>query len=152
MTPENKKFIDSIIPYCQSAHRQYGVPASVTIAQAILESNWGRSGLTIKANNLFGIKADKSWKGENIMMSTMECVKGNTIKVQAPFRKYPSLQDSINDHALFLKNNKRYQEAFLTHCSDDFCKAIAKAGYATDPLYSNKLIGLIKSYSLNQYD
>jgi flagellum-specific peptidoglycan hydrolase FlgJ len=148
----SKEFINSIAPGCQASHKKHGVPASVSIAQAILESAWGKSGLTVKANNLFGVKADNSWKGESVLMPTAEYHKGVRIIVKAPFRKYPTLSDSISDHALFLSNNKRYSLAFECKTGCDFAIAIAKAGYATDPKYSAKLISLINKYCLDEYD
>lgn len=152
MNSKNKAFLESLIPGAQAAHKEHDVPASVTLAQAILESAWGQSKLTLEGCNLFGIKADKSWHGESIMKPTTEYIKGKRITVQAPFRKYKSLADSIADHALFLRNNKRYSKAFECGNGCEFAEAIAKAGYATDPAYSALLIAIIKQHKLDQYD
>jgi len=148
----NSDFIASIAPGAKAAHIAHGVPASATMAQAILESGWGKSGLTTKACNLFGIKADSSWHGDSVLMPTTEYFKGVKTTVNAPFRKYATLADSIEDHALFLRNNKRYAPAFL--CSDGcgFAVSIARCGYATDPKYADLLKGLIKQHNLSQYD
>lgn len=152
MNAQNEAFITSLIPGAQSAHKSHGVPASVTIAQAILESSWGKSGLTAKARNLFGIKADPSWHGESVTMPTAEYHKSVRTVVDAPFRKYATLSDSINDHALFLRNNKRYAVAFECGTGCEFALKIALAGYATDPHYADLLIALIRQHSLDQYD
>lgn len=152
ISAKNKSFIDSIVPGAQLANEIHGVPASVTIAQAILESSWGNSGLTKDAFNLFGIKSSKGWTGGVIMKNTAEYVNGKRITVQAPFRSYDSLADSITDHALFLVKNKRYAAAFLCKDCYGFADAIAKAGYATDPAYSELLISLIKQHRLDRFD
>ena len=128
------------------------MPASVSIAQAILESEWGRSGLAKIAKNLFGIKADVSWMGPSRAMPTEEVRRGKTYKITAKFRAYRTFTDSINDHARFLSVNPRYHKAFLTTGGPNFAKEIAKAGYATDPDYAEKLVNLIRHYDLEKYD
>ncbi|MFZ2172342.1 MAG: glycoside hydrolase family 73 protein [Methylococcaceae bacterium] len=152
ISPKNKSFIDSIVPGAQLAHEIHGVPASVTIAQAILESSWGNSGLTKDAFNLFGIKASKGWAGGVIMKNTAEYVGGKRIIVQAPFRRYDSLAESIEDHAVFLVKNKRYAEAFKCKDGCSFATEVAKAGYATDMKYAELLISLIKQHHLDHFD
>ena len=84
MTPENTQFIHSLIPGAKATHKQYGIPASVTIAQAVLESGWGKSKLTKIANKLFGIKADRGWQGERCMMPTTEYVHGHKLIANPP--------------------------------------------------------------------
>jgi len=152
MTPQNQAFVNSLIPGAKAAHKAHGVPASVTIVQAILESGWGKSGLTVKACNLFGIKADSSWHGESVLMPTTEYHKGIKITVRAPFRKYTTLADSIDDHAVFLRGNKRYAGAFKCKDGLSFSDAIAKAGYATLPTYGQLLKNLIRQHELDRYD
>ncbi|MGZ5029025.1 MAG: glycoside hydrolase family 73 protein [Methylobacter sp.] len=152
MGAKNSEFIAAIIPGAKASHAAYGVPASVTMAQAILESGWGKSLLATCAHNLFGIKADSSWKGESVLLPTTEYFKGVKTIINAPFRKYETVADSIADHALFLKNNKRYAPAFKCTSGCDFAKAIAKAGYATDPNYAELLGALIRQHDFDQYD
>ena len=152
MIPENTKFIASLVSGAKATQKLYGVPASVTIAQAILESGWGKSGLTKKANNLFGIKADKSWKGEVCIMPTTEYFHGKKMTVNAPFRKYPTLADSLFDHGYFLKRNPRYKPAFKCANGPDFANKIAACNYATDPSYGDLLVVIIKHNHLEQYD
>ena len=152
MNEDNENFIRSLAPGARNAQEKYGVPASVTIAQAILESGWGKSGLTRTACNLFGIKADASWHGNKVNMPTLEYVHGNPVHVDAFFRKYGSLAESIEDHAKFLKENPRYSRCFQFKDGCVFSTVIAHCGYATDPHYVNLLISLIKQHSLADYD
>lgn len=149
MTKENQAFINSILKGAQDAHKKYGVFSSVTIAQAILESGWGKISIN---NNLFGIKADSSWKGKKSLVDTHEAHQVRRIPVKAWFRNYMSLDASILDHALFLASNPRYKPAFLCKNGCDFAKAIAKAGYATDPNYADLLISIIQHNNLERYD
>ena len=153
-------FINSAAPGAQTSQAATGVPASVTLAQAILESGWGVHHIGT-ANNYFGIKATR--KGTTVdygsvatgyvEVPTREVINGKDVMVQALFRSYASMADSFRDHGLFLKNNSRYATAF-THSSDgeQFARDVAAAGYATDPHYADALVGLIKKYNLAQYD
>ncbi len=129
-----------------------GVPASITLAQAALESGWGESALAKTGNNLFGIKADSLWRGQTLTMNTKEFIKGHWVVVPALWRKYPSWQSSIDDHAAFLKQNPRYKACFLCTTSPAFARALAQAGYATDPDYANKLIALMSKHQLQSFD
>lgn len=146
-------FLNSLRPGVFTTFRQYGILPSVTAAQAILESNWGRSSLARECRNLFGIKADRSWKCEKKAYSTKEYdKKGNLYTVVDYFRKYDSFEESLNDHGMFFHENKRYRDVIgLTNYKEQ-TKAIQIAGYATDPQYANKLIGLIEQNSLQFWD
>lgn len=146
-TPE--KFIDAIVPAAVRCMKHCGVPASVTIAQAILESAWGKS---VKGMNLFGIKADASWTGPIVTFPTHEVVSGKTIQINAKFRAYSSWDGSIEDHAKFLTENPRYKPAFEFKDGPNFARAIAKAGYATDPTYADKLIAIMRGRDLTAFD
>jgi flagellar protein FlgJ len=145
-------FIAAIAPAAQQCMFESDVPASVTIAQAILESAWGTSGLAVNGRNLFGIKADASWKGATITMPTAEYVNGQRVMVSAAFRSYPDWLGSIRDHAAFLTGNPRYAKAFEAANSEAFAQAIAAAGYATDPNYAGLLIQIMRGRNLAQYD
>ena len=152
-------FIARAARAARATAKEYGVPAAVTLAQAALESDWGRAHMG-DANNYFGIKAyDKGGvpqigpiaKGF-ITLPTREVVNGRSITVNARFRAYKSMADSFRDHANFLKVNSRYAPAFdHTDEPDAFARAIAKAGYATDPSYADKLIALMRQYELYAY-
>lgn len=147
-------FIDAVAPIAQETYKEYGVFPSITLAQAILESAWGKSGLSIQANNLFGIKADPSWQGEILELPTQEHVNGGIITIIARWRVYETWQGSIKDHGQFLKENSRYTEAgvFNSKSYIEQANTLQMAGYATDPSYAILLCNLIESYGLQKYD
>lgn len=126
--------------------RRHGIPASITLAQGILESGAGRGTLCVSANNHFGIKCHNDWTGDKIYHdddSAQEC-----------FRKYDEAAQSYNDHSLFLTTRGRYASLFRLE-KDDYsawAHGLKAAGYATDPKYPEKLIGLIERYELAKYD
>ena len=144
-------FLDRVAADAIKSQRQTGVPASVTMAQALLESGRGESGLAKKGNNFFGIKG-KGPAG-SVTMPTKEYLNGRWVTVNADFRKYNSPAESFTDHGKFLRKNSRYAPAFK-HMDDgkQFAREIHKAGYATDPGYANKLIGIMKEYGLERFD
>ena len=125
---------------------EYSIPASITLAQGILESGSGQSDLAVKSNNHFGIKCHKGWKGEKSYYDDDE--------ENECFRKYESASDSYLDHSLFLKNKPRYSELFSLKITDykGWAKGLKKAGYATDPNYANNLMRVIEKYYLYDYD
>jgi len=149
-----REFILSIAPGARQSQRKTGVPASVTLAQAILESDWGRSKLTREANNLFGIKAHREGGTAGIyQINTWEVYGGQNVTVFAAFKAYKSLADSITDHGWWFHDNNRYHGALRV--KDDpkaFAYAINAAGYATDPAYAPKLIQLMDRFNLYAYD
>lgn len=151
---EQRAFILKLVPIAQDNYNDYGIFPSVTIAQAIHESAWGKSDLSVKANNLFGVKADSSWKGQTIDMTTQEHINGSNITVMAKWRKYDSFEDSVKDHGKFLKENPRYEQSGVFKAKDykEQAYAIRMAGYATDPQYASLICNIIESYSLNIYD
>lgn len=151
---EQRAFILKLVPIAQDNYNEYGIFPSVTIAQAIHESAWGKSDLSVQANNLFGVKADENWKGETIEMPTKEYINGEEIIVIAKWRKYASFEDSIRDHGKFLKENSRYENAGVFKAKDykEQAYAIRMAGYATDPQYASLICNIIESYSLSIYD
>jgi hypothetical protein len=124
---------------------RYGIPASITLAQAILESGTGKSDLAKYANNHFGIKCTKDWKGKGYY-------KDDDAKDEC-FRVYNNPEESFKDHSQFLKR-KRYANLFELDKNDyeGWAKGLKDAGYATNPRYPQLLIGLIEKYNLNQYD
>jgi len=154
----NSEFVAMSVPGAQQGWREYGVPPSVTIGQAILESGWGRSSLSATDNNYFGIKCFDGVHGPlaNGCHSyvTSECTKaGSCYTTTATFRTYASATNSFRDHGRFLKVNSRYAPAFkYTRNANAFLQAIWKAGYATDPNYVSKVKALMSSYNLYQYD
>ncbi len=151
MTPS--EFLKELIPQAQKAQAQTGIATSAMMAQAILESNWGRSGLAQRAHNLFGIKADPSWTGPTIAMPTYEYENGSRIEVVAQWRSYPDWEASIEDHAKFLEENPRYAPALAVKDQpEQFCHQLQACGYATDPNYAALLISIIHGRNLTQYD
>ncbi len=124
---------------------QFGIPASITLAQGILESGAGRGTLAVQANNHFGIKCH-DWTGKKIFH--------DDDKKQECFRKYDNPEYSYRDHSIFLSNRGRYSFLFDLKKDDykKWARGLKKAGYATDPKYSQKLIDLIERYELYKYD
>ena len=130
----------------------------MTIAQAILESDWGRSKLAVQGNNLFGIKGN--YKGNSITVETKEYINGKWITVDAQFAKYPDQETSVEEHGVFFSSTK-WREDNYSHVfgETDYKKAVrailppkAKSGYATDNNYDTKIINIIEQYNLSQYD
>lgn len=149
-----QEFINAYKGYAIDTQNRYNVPASITMAQAIIESSWGESSLTKQANNFFGIKADTSWNGNFVVMQTREVFNGQSVMINSKFRKYSSPVDSFNDHAKFLIDNSRYANLFLIPITDykSWAKIIKADGYATGLNYSDSLINLIEVYKLDSLD
>jgi flagellar protein FlgJ len=156
LTPD--QFLKAAVPGAQKGWREYGVPASVTIAQAILESGWGRSSLSVTDSNYFGIKCQNGKYGSLAkgchVYNTSECdAAGKCFATTATFRIYASMANSYRDHGTFLRVNRRYKPAFgYTKDANKFIWQVWKAGYATDPNYFTKVTTLMASYHLYQYD
>lgn len=126
--------------------RTHGIPASITLAQGILESGAGKGKLALSANNHFGIKCHTGWTGES--------VKHDDDSAQECFRKYKHPSESYRDHSLFLTSRSRYASLFKLDKGDyeSWAKGLKAAGYATDVKYPAKLIGIIERFDLYQYD
>ncbi|GAA3161954.1 hypothetical protein GCM10010466_61200 [Planomonospora alba] len=150
------QFIRQVGPAARQSMLKTGVPASVTLAQAILESGWGKSTLAARDRNYFGIKCFGGPAGRAAGCRdypTTECGSGGCGKTTASFRTYRTAADSFADHGDFLVSNSRYRRAFAhTGDPDRFAREIAKAGYATDPAYPGKLIDLMRTHDLYRYD
>jgi hypothetical protein len=152
------QFIAAAVPGAQAGWREFGVPASVTLAQAILESGWGRSGLASVDKNYFGIKCFNGQFGAIAngchVYNTSECTTaGSCFSTTAAFRTYASQTNSFRDHGNFLKVNSRYAPAFAyTKDANKFIWNVWKAGYATDPNYYTKVTGIMAANGLYQYD
>ena len=150
--PRHKKYVDKVAAYiatyapiAQEEMALYKIPASITLAQGILESGSGESELTRKANNHFGIKCH-GWKGGGVYH--------DDDRAQECFRKYNHPKYSYRDHSLFLTERKRYAALFKLDPDDyvGWAKGLKAAGYATDRKYPDKLIDLIERYELYKYD
>lgn len=143
-----QEFINKLKNHAIKGWQEYKILPSLTIAQAILETGWGKSAL---GNNLFGIKADNSWVGKKQLVTTNEHVNGKTITIQAWFRDYNSIYESLEDRYKFLQA-KRYAKIIGEKDYKIACVEIQKAGYATDPQYPAKLIQIIEQYNLQNID
>ncbi|MAW30630.1 MAG: N-acetylmuramoyl-L-alanine amidase [Flavobacteriales bacterium] len=139
------EYIDNYSDLAIKEMNLYNIPASITLAQAILESGNGESRLAVEGKNHFGIKCH-NWKGNKIYADDDE--------KNECFRSYASVSQSYNDHSLFLIENKRYASLFLLNISDykAWAKGLKKAGYATNPKYDKLLIDLIEKYNLSKFD
>lgn len=142
-------FIALLLPAARRVHREHGIPASFTIAQAALESGWGSRA---PGNNLFGIKADRSWKGKTVDVPTHEYVAGQRVDLVAKFRAYANFDECIADRARFFKVNPRYEACFHETTGEGWARAAAAAGYATDPNYAKTLIAVMNGRRLQQFD
>jgi LysM repeat protein len=141
-----QEYIDQYKELAIKEMNRTGIPASITLAQGILESANGNSRLATKANNHFGIKCHSNWKGKTIR-------KDDDAKNEC-FRKYPSAYDSFIDHSDFLVRGQRYAFLFEYKTTDykKWAKGLKKAGYATSPTYATRLIQIIEDHQLYQYD
>ncbi len=145
LNPTYQAYIEKFHAIAIKQQKEHGIPASIILAQGLLESGAGRGILATEANNHFGIKCH-DWTGKKIY-------KDDDEKNEC-FRKYRHAEESYEDHSLFLVNRPRYSSLFLLNPTDyvSWAHGLKAAGYATDPAYAQKLINLIERYSLHQYD
>jgi len=146
ITNSTIKYINTYKNTAMESMRKYKIPASITLAQGILESSSGNSQLTRKSNNHFGIKCHKGWKGKRVYH--------DDDKKDDCFRVYKDPATSFKDHSLFLTGRTRYAKLFKLKKGDyvKWAKGLSEAGYATDRRYPAKLIALIEKYDLHKYD
>jgi len=139
-------YIKKFAPAAVKNMRFYKIPASITLAQGVLESGYGEGTLAKKANNHFGIKCHKGWKGKSIRHDDDE--------EDECFRSYKNPLKSYRDHSLFLVDRDRYSGLFKLKRKDykGWAKGLKAAGYATDPKYAEKLISLIERFNLTRFD
>ena len=150
MSTRTKTFIELISKDIGQLWSKFGVLPSVAMGQAILESGWGQSQLAMKYNNLFGIKG--TYNGNTAMMNTWEVYGGKKYNIVSGFRSYPSWSESILDYGVFLTVNSRYKKAIGLKNYKDQIREIHNSGYATDPDYATKVINIIETHKLYQYD
>jgi len=146
VTEKREQYIKKYRVLAISEMQRSGIPASITLAQACLESNNGMSILSRKSNNHFGIKCKSTWRGR-------KAYHDDDYKHEC-FRKYSSVKDSYKDHSDFLKKNSRYASLFILDINDykGWAYGLKRAGYATNPSYANSLIRIIEAYKLYKYD
>jgi len=145
-TASSRQYISQYKDLAVQEMNRTGIPASITLAQGILESNYGNSTLARKGNNHFGIKCHSDWRGDRIYH--------DDDRRQECFRKYNSVYDSYKDHSHFLTSSKRYTFLFEYDKTDykRWARGLKKAGYATSPTYASRLIELIERYQLYRFD
>ena len=139
-------YVKKYAPAATKNMRFFKIPASITLAQGILESGYGEGTLAKKANNHFGIKCHKEWKGKSITHDDDE--------KDECFRSYKNPLRSYRDHSLFLVDRDRYSSLFTLNRKDykGWAEGLKAAGYATDPKYADKLISLIERFNLTRFD
>jgi len=144
-------FVNRMGGSAQAASDASGVPAPLILAQAALESGWGKREIRAddgtQSFNLFGIKADRSWKGAVVETTTTEYVDGEPQKVRAKFRAYGSYDEAFTDYAKFITRNPRYANVLATDDPAEAAHGLQKAGYATDPQYGHKLVRIMQKFT-----
>ena len=144
-------FVDRMGASAQAASAASGVPAPLILAQAALESGWGKREIRAddgtQSFNLFGIKADRSWKGPVVETTTTEYVDGEPQRVRAKFRAYASYDEAFTDYAKFITRNPRYANVLAADTPAEAAHGLQKAGYATDPQYGQKLVRIMQKFS-----
>lgn len=148
------EFLQTMGPIAQADYSRTGVLASVTLAQAILESGWGKSGLTLQANNMFGIKCSTDWPPDKCGQwnTNEEYVPGNVTTITDGFKMYDSVEESVADHSELLTTSSRYNAILETDSYEEQITIIKNGGYATDSGYISKIIDLIETNHLDQWD
>lgn len=145
-TQQQKEFLSRIIPLAKADMKKTKILASLTIAQAILESGWGTSALARKSNNLFGIKGN----GKNY--KTFEYINGKRVDIVDSFKVYPDWETSVTDHSGLFLRLSRYQNLIGERDYKKACKKVYEDGYATAPNYTEALIKIIEQYKLYEHD
>ncbi|MCP4056154.1 MAG: flagellar assembly peptidoglycan hydrolase FlgJ, partial [Pseudoalteromonas sp.] len=148
-----EEFVSAVWEHAKTAAEKIGLNPAVMVAQAALETGWGKHIINKSdgnsSNNLFNIKSDKSWEGDKASKVTLEFEQGTPVKKQASFRAYDSIKESVNDFVDFLTQNPRYEEALQkTAQPNEFLDSLQKAGYATDPNYASKIKKVLNSSEL----
>ncbi len=148
-------FISQLLPFAKKAAQLMGVAPGLLIAQAALETGWGKSIHSKQgeatSNNLFGIKADTRWQGNKVTHSTIEFEQGMMKRLNQMFRAYESIKASFEDYVDFILTQPRYQKALsVSHEPEQYIQEIQDAGYATDPDYADKVLSIYKRESLDK--
>lgn len=151
-TTAAREFVDGIWPHAQRASRQTGIPAQFIVAQAALETGWGEKVLRHadgrSSHNLFNIKAGSGWQGESVTRRVTEFAGGRPYTEEARFRSYGSYGEAVEDYARLLKNSERYSDVLGQTSARGFARSLQQAGYATDPMYADKLTRIIGGTTL----
>ena len=149
-----RDFVNQVWPHAVEASRSTGIPPQFLVAHSALESGWGKSEIRnpdgSSAHNLFGIKAGKSWTGATVDTVTTEYVDGKPQQVVEKFRAYGSYAEAFRDYAGLLRNSPRYSGVIGSQDGTEFARRLQQAGYATDPMYADKLARIINGPTLRQ--
>ena len=151
----NQEFLNLVVPVIKAENKKRGYPlfSSVVIAQAILETGWGKSNIMMKANALFGIKATKSWSGKVYNSRTKECYDGVTyVTINDCFRAYNNIEESVSDYFDLITKLERYRRACIAETPLQCITEIKNGGYATSPNYVESIMNIINTYDLTKYD
>jgi len=150
----SKEFVNRVWPHAVEVSRSTGIPPQFLVAHSALESGWGKNEIRqadgSSSHNLFGIKAGKNWTGATVEAPTTEYVDGQSRQVVERFRAYTSYEESFRDYANLLRNNSRYSAVIGSQNGTEFAKGLQQAGYATDPMYADKLSRIINGPTLRQ--
>jgi flagellar protein FlgJ len=151
-----QEFVSQLLPAAKVAAEQLGLDPLAMIAQAAVETGWGKHMIhTEQGNNihnLFGIKANKHWQGDRTIVSTVEYENGLAVPKKAPFRTYDSFSEAMQGYVDFLKENPRYEQALKnSHDSKNYFKELQQAGYATDPAYADKVLAVLQGDNLAEF-
>ena len=153
-TASAKEFVNRVWPHAVEVSRSTGIPPQFLVAHSALESGWGKSEIRqadgSSSHNLFGIKAGESWTGATVEATTTEYINGRPQQVVERFRAYASYEESFRDYATLLRNNSRYSAVIGSQNGTEFAKGLQQAGYATDPMYADKLSRIINGPTLRQ--
>lgn len=151
-TPQD--FVSKVWPHALEASRVTGIPPQFLVAQAALETGWGKQEIRradgLPSYNLFGIKAGRQWDGQIVSAQTQEFIQGQPVQVTASFRAYNSYAESFQDYANLLRSNPRYGSVIGSQDGTEFARRLQQAGYATDPQYAEKLARIISGPTMRQ--
>ncbi|MEF8732555.1 MAG: flagellar assembly peptidoglycan hydrolase FlgJ [Candidatus Accumulibacter meliphilus] len=149
-----RDFVDRVWPHAQAAAAATGVPARFLVAHSALESGWGRREISLADGspsfNVFGIKAGRNWSGATVEVDTTEFVNGVAQSERATFRAYASYAEAFRDYAELLSSKPRYAGVLGQQDAVQFARSLQEAGYATDPMYADKLARIIAGNTLRQ--
>ena len=148
------EFVNRVWPHAVDAANAIGVPPQFLIAQSALESAWGKSEIRradgSPSYNLFGVKAGRNWQGATVEVQTTEYVNGEPQQMREKFRVYDSYAESFNDYASLIRNNARFSGVVGQQDGTQFARSLQQSGYATDPMYADKLSRIINGTTLRQ--
>lgn len=151
-----EEFVHTLRPFAERAAQSLGVDPSVLLAQAALETGWGkyvaRDDRGASSFNLFNIKADQRWEGSSVRVSTVEFRDGIAEREVASFRRYNTIGESFDDYVRFVKSQGRYEDALAAEDAENFVRELHRAGYATDPEYANKVLRLMQTDVIKSAD